>query len=72
MQKIEEVAHLTSLSQRTKKNMDKVVEDGKIGEDKPFDLFANDLVIVTAEDSDIDELDLGAGLRWQLHHFRRR
>ena len=41
-----------------KKNMDKVVEDGKIGEDKPFDLFANDLVIVTAEDSDIDELDL--------------
>ena len=32
--------------------MDKVVEDGKIGEDKPFDLFANDLVIVTAEDSD--------------------
>lgn len=41
-----------------KKNMDKVVESGKIGEDEPFDLFANDLVIVTAEDSDIDELDL--------------
>ena len=30
-----------------KKNMDKVVESGKIGEDEPFDLFANDLVIVT-------------------------
>lgn len=41
-----------------KKNMDKVVESDKIGEDEPFDLFANDLVIVTAEDSDIDELDL--------------
>lgn len=41
-----------------KKNMDKVVESGKIGEDKPFDLFANDLVIVTAEDSDLNEIDL--------------
>ena len=38
--------------------MDKVVESGKISEDKPFDLFANDLVIVTAEDSSIDEIDL--------------
>ena len=41
-----------------KKNMDKVVEDGKINEDKPLDLFANDLVIVTAEDSDLNEIDL--------------
>lgn len=41
-----------------KKNMDKVVESGKIGEDEPFDLFANDLVIVTAEDSDLNKIDL--------------
>lgn len=41
-----------------KKNMDEVVEDGKINSDKPVDLFANDLVIVTAEDSGISEIDL--------------
>ena len=41
-----------------KKNMDKVVESGKIGEDEPVDLFANDLVLVTADDADIAELDL--------------
>lgn len=41
-----------------KKNMDKVVDDGKIDNDKPVDLFANDLVIVTAEDSNLNEIDL--------------
>ena len=38
--------------------MEKVIEDGKINKDKPVDLFANDLVIVTAEDSDLNEIDL--------------
>lgn len=41
-----------------KKNMDKVVEDGLVNNDAPFDLFANDLVIVTAEDSEIGDITL--------------
>ena len=41
-----------------KKNMDKVVEDGLVNSDAPFDLFANDLVIVTAEDSEIGDITL--------------
>lgn len=41
-----------------KKNMDKVVDDGLVLADAPFDLFANDLVIVTAEDSAIADLSL--------------
>lgn len=41
-----------------KKNMDKVVEDGLVNSDAPFDLFANDLVIVAADDSDIDDVTL--------------
>lgn len=41
-----------------KSNMDKVVEDDLVNSDAPFDLFANDLVIVAAEDSDIDDVTL--------------
>ncbi|WP_251198198.1 molybdate ABC transporter substrate-binding protein [Anaerotardibacter muris] len=41
-----------------KKNMDKVVEDGLVAEDAPFDMFANDLVIVAADSSDLNELTL--------------
>lgn len=42
----------------SKKNMDKVVEDGIVAQDAPFNLFANDLVIVTSESSDIGDLTL--------------
>lgn len=41
-----------------KKNMDKVVEDGLVDADAPFDLFKNDLVIVTSEKSSIGEITL--------------
>lgn len=40
------------------KNMDKVVEDGLVAEDAPFNMFENDLVIVTADSSDLTELTL--------------
>ena len=40
------------------KNMDKVVEDGLVADDAPFDMFENDLVIVTADSSDLTELTL--------------
>lgn len=41
-----------------KKNMDKVIEDELVASDAAFDMFKNDLVIVTAEDSDISDLTL--------------
>lgn len=41
-----------------KKNMDKVVEDDLVASDAPFDLFKNDLVIVTAEDSAVNDITL--------------
>lgn len=40
------------------KNMNKVVEDELVASDAPFDMFANDLVIVAAEDSEIGDLTL--------------
>lgn len=41
-----------------KKNMDKVVEDDLVAEDAVFDMFKNDLVIVTAEDSEVNDITL--------------
>lgn len=40
------------------KNMDRVVEDGLVAEDAPFDVFKNDLVIVTADSSSVVESTL--------------
>lgn len=39
-------------------NMTTAIENGNVAEDAPFDMFRNDLVVVTAEDSDIDELTI--------------
>ena len=42
----------------SKSNMDAAIENGNVAEDAPFDMFKNDLVIVTAENNDIDEITL--------------
>ncbi len=42
----------------SKSTMDDAVEAGYVDESTRFDMFTNDLVIVTGEDSDIDELTL--------------
>lgn len=41
-----------------KKNMNTVVEDGLVASDASFDIFSNDLVIVTSDSSDIDDVTL--------------
>lgn len=39
-------------------NMDNAIENGSVAEDAPFDLFKNDLVIVTAANSDLESITL--------------
>lgn len=39
-------------------NMNTAIENGNVAEDAPFDLFKNDLVVVTAADNDIDQLTM--------------
>lgn len=42
----------------SKGNMDTAIENGNVAEGSQFDMFKNDLVIVTAKDSDIDSITL--------------
>lgn len=42
----------------SKGNMDTAIENGNVTDGSQFDMFKNDLVIVTAQDNDIDELTL--------------
>lgn len=42
----------------SQKNMDDAIENGSVAEGSAFDMFKNDLVIVTAQDSDIESLSL--------------
>lgn len=42
----------------SKGNMDTAIENGNVAEGSQFDMFKNDLVIVTAKDSDIDNITL--------------
>lgn len=46
----------------SKKYMESAQQDELVGEDAPFDLFQNDLVIVASKDSKIDELTLEQAL----------
>lgn len=48
----------------SKGNMDNAIENENVADGSPFDMFKNDLVIVTAEGSDIEEItleDAGSG-----------